>query len=1076
MPRHFRAIAVALGFLAVAAPVRAQQGATISGRVTNESGGAVQFASVVLEGLGLGGSTREDGTYTFNVPAARVSGQSVRLSVRAIGYKADSRQITLSSGNQTQNFSLVVNPLRLGEVVVTGAGTESSVERLGAVVSTVKSEEIVKANEVNTVQALAAKAPGVVVTSSSGEPGASSFITIRGQKSIEGTSQPIFVVDGVPVDNSTIVTTFYEAGTQATNRMADLNPADIESVEILKGAAAAAIYGARAGSGVVLITTKRGRAGEPRWTFRSSYSSDEVNKDYPLNTKFGHGNQGTRSGAICGGAGCYLTGASFGPELGPSDKVYNHFMEMFETGSTFDNTLSLSGGTDRSTFYISLGNTNQDGYIIGANDAYNRTTALVKGNLELNSKLRIGGTVNYADTRSLFVQKGSNLSGLLLGALRTPPDINNLPYIDPATGLHRSYRYPQPTATSQYDTRAYDNPFFIVNELRNTSDVGRSFGNINIDYNPLDWFTLKYTLGADYSSDARIEGLPPSNSTDPTGQIDRANYTILQVDHNLVAQATKAFNGWVATSLTAGQNLNSRKYEQLQVRGRGFIAPELYQLANTISSNLLPLDYESLVHLESYFVEAKVDLWNQLYFTGGVRNDASSTFGESVRRNSFPKASLAWEFSKYLGINTGTGLLSYAKARAAYGETGREPAPYQVFSGYTVGTFGDGWTTGLNVSQGGNAGIFLSASKGQEKLKPERNKELEAGLDLAFFDSKLDLGLTFYDATSSDVILSLPVPPSTGYFSQVQNAAEITNKGFEVSANYRAVNTPNFTWNVGAQWSKNRNKVTDLRGSDQFFLAGGFIGGIKEGYAHGVFLDWDFVRCRYGEDNVFGGVDINAYCRSQNAPEGAMYIDDGTLDQDGFPVFDETQRVVGDPNPTWTASFSSSMNLMRKWQVSALVDVREGGEIWNGTKGALYNFGAHKDTEIRGQTRTFGKDWLPGAVTGPGAGKAVVLDQTSWFTYLGSGFVGPAIQFVEDASFMKLREVSVSYALDAGWLRRSGFSNADIRVSGRNLFTSTDYTGIDPETNLGGATTNRGNEYFNNPQARSWIVTISLNR
>lgn len=1075
MTRLYRFLGVALSLVVLALPASAQQGATITGRVTNEAGAAVPFASVFLEGMGIGGTTREDGNYSFNVPAARVSGQRVNLSVRAIGFKAETRPITLTAGSQTQNFQVSANPLRLGEVVVTGAGTASSVERLGAVVSSVKSEEILKANEVNAVQALAAKAPGVLVTSSSGEAGASTFIQIRGQKSIEGNSQPIFVVDGVPVDNSTIVTTFFEAGTQATNRMADLNPADIESVEILKGAAAAAIYGARAGAGVVLITTKRGRAGTPQWSFRSSLSMDEVNRDYPLNTKYGHGNGGNP--AVCSGPGCYLTGASFGPALGAGTPVYNHFKEMFETGSTWDNTLSLSGGTERSSFYLSLGNTSQDGFIVNDNDKYSRTTALVKGNLELNEKLRIGATVNYASTDGSFIQKGSNLSGLLLGALRTPPEYNNREYLDPVTGLHKSYRYPQPTATSQYDSRTYDNPYFIVNEMKNTSNVGRAFGNINIDYSPLEWLTVKYTLGADYSSDARLEGLPPSNSTDPTGQIDRANYTIFQVDHNLIAQAQKQLNGWVNTSLTVGQNLNSRKYEQLQVRGRGFISPDLFQLSNTISSNLLPLDYESLVHLESYFGEGKLDLWDQLYFTAGMRNDASSTFGKSVQHNWFPKASVAWEFSKLMGIQTGTGLLSYGKVRGAYGETGREPQPYQIFSGYTVGTFGDGWTTGLNVSQAGNAGIFLSASKGQETLKPERNKELEFGFDFAFFNSAVDVGITYYDAKSTDVILSLPVPPSTGYFSQVQNAAEITNKGYELSATWRALNLRDLTWNLGAQWSKNRNKVTSLRGADQFFIPGGFVSGIKEGYAHGIILDWDFARCRYGQEtNVVGGVDINAYCQANGAPDGALYIDDGSIDTDGFPVFDEEQRVVGDPNPDWTASLSSSMTLWGKLQVSALLDFRKGGDIWNGTKGALYNFGAHKDTEIRGESRTFGQDWLPGPVTGPGAGKAVVLTQSSWFQNLGSGFVGPASQFVEDGGFVKLREVSLAYTIDAPWVRRSGFSTVDLRLAGRNLWLSTDYTGLDPETNLGGAVAARGNEYFNNPQARSIVFTIGLNR
>ncbi|MBL8961976.1 MAG: SusC/RagA family TonB-linked outer membrane protein [Gemmatimonadetes bacterium] len=1068
MKRWSRLIGAALA-LFVPLVAGAQEGATITGRVTNEAGAPLAFASVYIEGMGLGTQTRDDGQYSLAVPGARVQGQSARLGVRAIGYKGQLVTITLR-GNVTQNFTLEANPLRLGEVVVTGAGTQSSTERLGATISSVKAEDIVKSNEVNVVQALAAKAPGVTVSSSSGEPGASSFIQIRGQKSIEGTSQPLFVVDGVPVDNSTLVTTFSTAGTTAPNRMMDLNPADVESVEILKGAAAAAIYGARAGSGVVLITTKRGRNGQVQWNFRSTYSQDEVNRDYPLQTMYGQGNGGVA--AVCRTEDCRLTGASFGPKLAPGTPVYNHFMEMFETGRVSDNSLSVSGGTDRTSFYVSGGYMDNQGIIIADNDRYRRSTALVKGNLEVNSKLRVGASVNYSSSNGSFIQKGSNLSGLLLAALRTSPEYDNRPYKDSLSGLHRAYRFPRPAATSGYESRTYDNPFFIVNEMENTSVVGRSFGNINLDYLPFNWLTLKYTLGADYSSDARIEGLPPSNSTDPTGTIDRGNYTIFSVDHNLIATAEKQVLPWLNSSVTVGQNLNSRSYKQLQARGRGFISPDLFQLSNTISSNLLPLDFESLVRLESYFGEAKFDMWNQLFVTAGVRSDASSTFGKSVRRNYFPKGQVAWELSRTLGIEAGQGILSYAKLRAAYGQTGREPGAYQVFSGYAVGTFGDGWTNGLNVAQAGNAGIFLSATKGQDNLKPERNAETEFGIDAAFFDSRVDLGVTYYDAKSTDVILQLPVPPSTGFLNQVQNAAEIQNKGLEVNLNFRPINSPNLDWSVGALWARNRNLVTDLRGADQFFLGGGFVSGIKQGYSHGIILDWDFARCRFAEtENVVEGVDINAACKTAGAKEGAMYIG-----ADGFPIFDPTQRVVGNPQPNWTAGLTSNVTLWKKLQLSALLDIRDGGQMWNGTKGALYNFGAHKDTEIRGQSRTFGKDWLPGATFGPGAGKAVVLDQGSWFQNLGSGFVGPASQFVEDAGFMRLREVSASYTFTNDFVKRSGFSALDLRVSGRNLWLSTDYTGIDPESNLGGATAARGNEYFNNPQARSFVLTVGLKR
>jgi TonB-dependent SusC/RagA subfamily outer membrane receptor len=284
----------------------AQQGATISGKVTSEAGTPLASVSVFIEGMNLGTITRDDGAYTIAVPAARATGQQATLTARLIGYKSESAPITLS-GNVTHDFVLAANPLRLGEVVVTGAGTESTREAVGTVINTVDSALIQRSNEPNVVNAIAGKAPNVNITSQSGEPGASSYIRIRGIKSLSGNAQPLFIVDGIPIDNSTVATGASTGSTVAPNRASDIDPNDIESINILKGPAAAAIYGAAASEGVILITTKSGKSGPTRFSLRSSYSFDDVNRDIPLQTKFG---QRAPCGPPDGGAAA----DSYGPE------------------------------------------------------------------------------------------------------------------------------------------------------------------------------------------------------------------------------------------------------------------------------------------------------------------------------------------------------------------------------------------------------------------------------------------------------------------------------------------------------------------------------------------------------------------------------------------------------------------------------------------------------------------------------------------------------------------------------------------------------------------------------------------
>jgi TonB dependent receptor. len=345
-------------------------------------------------------------------------------------------------------------------------------------------------------------------------------------------------------------------------------------------------------------------------------------------------------------------------------------------------------------------------------------------------------------------------------------------------------------------------------------------------------------------------------------------------------------------------------------------------------------------------------------------------------------------------------------------------------------------------------------------------------VDLGFFGARGDASITLYNDRTVGAIFLAPLANSTGFVNQAQNAGTIRNRGVEVALNMRPIMNPDLTWEVGLQWARNQNQVLDLSGQQFVDLASGgyFEGAIAtawKGSGLGVLRGADFARC--GRGLTIDGVNIDQACGG--APRGALYIA-----EDGFPILDPTNRVIADGNPKWTGSVRTALT-WRKIQVSGLLDIRHGGQTWNGTRGALTSFGTSAFTLDRGVQRTFGKDFMPGPVGGPGANNPVTIDE-NWYAGNGGGFGPVAAQFIEDASFVKLREISVAYTFDQPWVTRSlGLSSVDLRVAGRNLHTWTDYTGIDPESNLGGAAVLiQGIDYFNNPQTRSFVISLGLNR
>ena len=1041
-----------LALIPVCAFSQTQDPIVVTGMVTDETGSPLPGANVFVLDHPFGAATDPDGVYRFIVTQILLD-QEITIKSSFIGHRSKTLNTTLKRGLNEHTFALSVDVLQIEEIVVTGMGIGLTKEKLGVTIAKVSPQEIVNSDESNIVSALSGKVANVEVTSSSGDPGAGAYIRIRGVNSISGGTQPLFVVDGSPINNQSffsatrILDNAYD-GVVQQNRANDLNPEDIESIEILKGAAAAAMYGSRAANGVILITTTSGKPGTPRVSYKLSYSFDEVTQTVPLQTTYG---QGT------GGAFVENYPGSWGPKLSGTP-TYDHANELFDTGHKLENNLTISGGGDRTTYFLSFGRTNTNGIMQG-NSNYIRDAFRLKATQFINDKISVTGNLSLAKISSNRIQQGSNVSGLLLGALRTPPDFNNQIYLDPETGYHRSYRVPNPTTLS--GTRGYDNPFFILNELTNISKVNRFFGNFNVDYDPLPWLNINYTLGYDFSSDQRRTVFPLGNSAFPGGRILRDEITNQETDSNLLITAQRNFApANMNLTLMAGQNLNESDFRVFTTQGDGVSVDGFDQLGS--ASNFSTIERQEVVRIEGYFAQGLIDLWNQLYLTVGLRNDGASVFSADQKRHWYPKISSAWDFTK-LSLMQNPSWFTFGKLRAAYGQTGRVPAAYSTITGFSTEIFESPWGETLSSTAYGHGGFITDKIKGQENIKPERAKEFETGIDFGFLNNRLGLDLTYYNQRTTDVIYSLPLPPSTGFDAQVQNAGTITNTGIEIGISSQPINKKDLKWTLDVSYARNRNKVTKLPGAD-FIVLGPFDGAaaggvVSEGYPFGILRSADYVR--FGREVVVNGVDIDqTYSGWQ---PGDLYIA-----ENGYPTIDPALRIGGDPNPNWTGSIRNSVTLFNNLQLSILFDIKNGGNMWNGTKAALVFFGTHKTTEDREGTQVF-------EGFGPGQGQAVSKGEEWYAVQAGSLFTGVLKPFNENAGYVKLREIAASYTLRNDWIKHFGLSDITLRLSGRNFKTWTDYTGVDPEANLTGSSNLRGQEYFNNPQARSITFAARLN-
>lgn len=1055
---------------------------TITGSIQDEFGVPLNGVSILETGTSNGVVSDFDGNYTISVASGSES-----LTYRYIGFKT---QIISINSENVIDVILAEDIQSLEGVVITSLGFKAQKDELGYASSTVQGDAISESGESTLLNGLSGKSSGVRISRNSGDPGAGSYIQIRGLSSITRNSQPLIVVDGVPISND-VRGNSGSSGVSQESRLNDINPNDIASMSVLKGASAAALWGTQALGGVIIITTKSGKFNKGlQVTYNSTYSIDKINQRYPLQDKYGQGDNGVynmrsrdswgdriadRSGALddfntSGEFYVDQDGQIYYPITNKnSQETYNdsNFDQVFGDGHFWENNLSLSGGNEKSTIFFSLSNLDQQG-IIRNNSDYSRSTARFNAKHNFTDKINIKLSSNYTHTESNRIRKGSSSSGLYLGLLRTPSDFDISGYrgdyyanadASPIPDRHRSYREP----LGADDSPTYNNPLWTINEQENVAEVNRFITNFEFTASPWKWLDLIARTGLDHYSETRSEFFTPGSAAGAyrSGFLEQSIATNTIFNTDFIAKVQHTFSDNFEGSLLGGFNYNSKSRNVNGSSATNFIqfvdvASGIRDIDNALPENVLVESTVGSERTAAVYGQLSLSAYDMLYFNATLRGESASTFGD-VADNTFlfPSASLAWQFSELLQLEESA--FSFGKLRVSYGEVGVQPARYNTSDTFVSPNYGDFLGGNLNLGLFGNGGFVPSASRGNSSLKPERKKEIEFGTDLRFFDNRLSLSATYFENVTEDVLLDFPVANSTGYGSIYDNGAEIQNKGFELDLGYDVIRSEEITWKLNANFTKVDNEVTDLAGIESLDLGGlsAVSSRAVEGYPIGVLWGSRILRNDAGEV---------------------------VLDNNGFPVQDQVEGVIGDPNPDWQGALNSSFKY-KNFGISVLFETFQGADIYAGTKSVLSDLGtwggtANEITATRNYATADGGlinigETFRGNVGDFGGGPVALTEE--WYNGRGGFFSGGIDEiYIEDGSWTRLRELSLSYLWNSAWLKNSvKLESIEFRMTGRNLILWTDFEGNDPDTNLSGVSAARGIDYFNNPGTKSYLFSLT---
>lgn len=973
------AVCVLLALASATIPVVAQEAATrVSGSVVDATTGQpLANVSVQVQGTSLGAVTDAAGRYEL---AVRLGAGRYTFEFSMLGRESVSQEIDIGAGGdvQAEAVSLRETAVQLEGIVVTGTGVATQRRALGNAVSVVGGDAVANARATSVDAALQGKVPGAQIMSNNGQPGGGTTVRLRGTSSIIGGAEPLYIVDGVIVDNSSSQQINFGYRTNPTNRLADINPNDIERVEVLKGAAAAALYGSRANNGVIQIFTKRGAAGGTQITAstRATLSQRDRSLPFAMTPVDADGNAIPR---------------------------FNHEDLVFRDAWGNESTVSISGGADQTRFYLSGNYTRDNGIMIGSSNE--RISGRLNVDQTVGDWLTLSGGANYIRNEGELLINGENgTGGVLTAIVFTGTDVD-LAAKDPETG--------------QYVIRqtTFMNPLEVVDAWNAPQTTNRFVGSFQARATPRGGPTLEYRLGYDtYNMETGLF-IPRGTPVEPTGSSTAVTRTQFLVNNDLIA--SQIFNAGPRLEFTSTAGLNHTYSREQTVSAT---AEDLVPATELVRG---AVQFTSQNRFETatlgFFAQQQIAFDGRFFLTGALRWDASSTFGSDERWQLYPKVSGSYVLSDASWWqDSGIGrTINSLRLRGALGYAGNQPPVGSAYARFPR------YGQAINIDR---SGLVHLTNPGNPSLKPERQREYELGFDAGLFGDRVGLGFTYYDQYVKDLLLARTFAPSTGYASVLDNVGELSNKGIELQLDTRNIERPNFGWSTTFNFSLNRNRVERLAGAA---FTEGYNNRVQEGHALGVWRLADFV---YDED---GRVSVDA---------------------DGLPVVDTNNpKIVGDPNPDFQASLRNELRLGQNLTASVLLDGIFGHDVWNQTVRIMDLFlaGPMYDKQLRSDEITLG-------------GRTFVVTDAFRRRYAQA-----TAAYLEDGSFVKLREVSLSYRVPESLVQGLGVGSLTLDVAGRNLFMISDYTGYDPETNMfGTSTVARGTDFATYPNPRTFSFGV----